>query len=160
MLRAASAAFLLAGPAVAGLGSFLIPISLAEAADELERFAGHRGAAQARELIGYGEPLTESFGESWLRLRILDAGFPRPCAQVPILDASGRQVYRLDLGDPARRVGFEYDGEEFHSTAAQQRADGERRDRLHREFGWQVGRGGGTLRSVRSVWEPRAGGNL
>ncbi|WP_052709946.1 hypothetical protein [Azospirillum thiophilum] len=33
MLRAASAAFLLAGPAVAGLGSFLVPISLAEAAE-------------------------------------------------------------------------------------------------------------------------------
>lgn len=134
-------------------------VDLAEAACELERFAGHRGAAQARELIGYGEPLTESFGESWLRLRILDAGFPRPCAQVPILDASGRQVYRLDLGDPARRVGFEYDGEEFHSTAAQQRADGERRDRLHREFGWQVvgfHRGhvwGQSLRLERTVGE-------
>jgi hypothetical protein len=33
MLRAASAAFLLAGPAVAGLGSFLVPISPAQAAD-------------------------------------------------------------------------------------------------------------------------------
>ncbi len=33
MLRAASAAFLLAGPAVAGLGSFLIPIPQAVAAD-------------------------------------------------------------------------------------------------------------------------------
>lgn len=33
MLRAASAAFLLAGPAVAGLGSFLIPIPQAAAAD-------------------------------------------------------------------------------------------------------------------------------
>ncbi|CAO3416278.1 hypothetical protein [Azospirillum endophyticum] len=33
MLRAASAAFLLAGPAVAGLGSFLVPIPPALAAD-------------------------------------------------------------------------------------------------------------------------------
>jgi hypothetical protein len=112
-------------------------VQLEEAADALDRFAGHRGAAQARELISHGEPLAESFGESWLRLRILDAGFPRPVAQVPILQAS-REVYRLDLGDPARRVGFEYDGEEFHGSSEAVREDEKRRRRLRRQFGWNV----------------------
>lgn len=37
MLRAASAAFLLAGPAVAGLGSFLIPVPPAQAAESAAR---------------------------------------------------------------------------------------------------------------------------
>lgn len=113
-------------------------VDLNDAACTIERFAGHRGAAQARELIGHGEPLAESFGESWLRLRILEAGFPRPRAQVPVLDPAGREVYRLDLGDPGRRVGFEYDGEEFHSSREQVRADDLRRRRLGREFGWHV----------------------
>ncbi len=105
--------------ALAGIDSaaHLGLVDLAHAASEIERFAGHRGAAQARELIGYGEPRTESFGESWLRLRILDAGFPRPTAQVPIVDDAGREVYRIDLGNPTRRVGFEYDGEEFHGSS-------------------------------------------
>jgi hypothetical protein len=113
-------------------------VDLREAATEIERFAGHRGIAQARELIGHGEPLTESFGESWLRLRILEAGFPRPQAQVPMRDGQGREVYRLDLGDPARRAGFEYDGEQFHGSVEQVRADDARRRRLAREFGWDV----------------------
>ena len=113
-------------------------VDLSEAASEIERFAGHRGAAQARELIGHGEPRTESFGESWLRLRILEAGFPRPQAQVPMLAPDGREVYRLDLGDPHRRVGFEYDGEEFHGSSLAVYEDEKRRAVLCREFGWHV----------------------
>ncbi len=109
-----------------------------EALDELTRFAGHRGTAQARELLGIVEPLTESFGESWLRLRILDAGFPTPRAQVPIADAKGRLVYRLDLGFDAHRVGAEYDGEEYHGPIARQLADDRRRERLRRDFAWDV----------------------
>jgi hypothetical protein len=110
-------------------------VDLREAASEIERFAGYRGAAQARELIGHGEPRTESFGESWLRLRILEAGFPRPEAQEPMLDPDGREVYRLDLGDTRRRVGFEYDGEEFHSSREAKHHDETRRGVLCREFG-------------------------
>lgn len=113
-------------------------VDLEHAASEIERFAGHRGAAQARELIGHGEPRTESFGESWLRLRILEAGFPRPEAQVSMLDADGREVYRLDLGDRDRRVGFEYDGEEFHGSSEAVHKDQTRRGVLCREFGWHV----------------------
>jgi very-short-patch-repair endonuclease len=104
----------------------------------LERFAGHSGAAVARELVDLVEPRTESYGESWLRLRVHDAGFPRPQAQVPIRDASGRVVYRLDLGLPERRVGFEYDGLEHHASAAAQAHDAARRFRLLEEFGWTV----------------------
>ena len=113
-------------------------VDLGHAAIEIERFAGYRGAGQARELIGHGEPLTESFGESWLRLRILDAGFPRLSAQVSIVDDHGREVYRLDLGDPSRRVGFEYDGEEFHGTSEAVHDDDERRRVLRHDFGWEV----------------------
>jgi hypothetical protein len=113
-------------------------IDLAQAQEEIGRFAGHRGAAQARELIAHAEPLTESFGESWLRLRVLDAGFPRPTAQIPVHDHDGRLVYRLDLGDERKRVGMEYDGDEHHGTIALVRADDHRRERLRREFGWDV----------------------
>ncbi len=51
-------------------------------------------------------------GESWLRLRIVDAGFPRPVVQIEVLDADGRCVYRLDLGWPDRRLAVEYDGQD------------------------------------------------
>jgi hypothetical protein len=56
---------------------------------------------------------------------------------VPILH-DGREVYRLDLGDPGRQVGFEYDGEEFHGSSDDLREDEERRGTLRRRFGWHV----------------------
>lgn len=104
----------------------------------LSRWPGGRFVKQARRLAEFIEPLTESYGESWLRLRILDAGFPRPTAQIPIMDEQGRLVYRLDLGWPERKIGIEYDGEEFHSSAAAMAADAIRRESLARRFGWNV----------------------
>jgi hypothetical protein len=104
----------------------------------LEGRAGHRFVDQARRLVDWIEPLTESYGESWLRLRLLDAGFPPPTAQIPILDDDGRQVFRLDLGWPERRIGIEYDGQEFHSDSAARRHDSRRRERLRVDHGWQV----------------------
>ena len=71
---------------------------------------------QGRELVGYVDPGAGSAMESFMRLRYLDAGFPRPETQVPVLDASGLARYFLDCGVRALRFGFEYDGEEFHGT--------------------------------------------
>jgi hypothetical protein len=113
-------------------------IEPAEVLELLVRWPGHRFVRQARQLASWLEPLTESFGESWLRLRILEAGFPRPTAQIPIFDHRGRCVYRLDLGWPELRIGIEYDGDEFHSGQDALRADRFRRRRLGADFGWQV----------------------
>jgi hypothetical protein len=101
-------------------------------------FAASPGIRQARYLAGLIDPLTESFGESWLRLRIVDAGFPRPRAQIEVLDAMGRCVMRLDLGWEDRRIAVEYDGEEHHSTAAQLAHDRRRREVLERTYGWRI----------------------
>lgn len=91
-----------------------------------------------RRLVDLCEPATESAGESWMRLRIVDAGLPRPQVQIPIM-VGGREVYRLDAGYVELRVGFEYDGEEYHRrTADQALADERRRADLLRRFGWVV----------------------
>lgn len=103
-----------------------------------QRFGGGRNIAIARQLVEWAEPLAESPGESWLRLRILDAGFPRPQAQIRILDGEGRLVYRLDLGYPELKIGLEYDGQEFHDSREDQEHDDRRRMRLQREFGWDT----------------------
>jgi hypothetical protein len=125
---------------------------------EVGRWPDRRGYARARRLASYCEPGAQSFGESWLRLRILDAGFPRPAAQVPLW-SRGCVEYRLDLGYPWRRLGFEYDGLEFHSSAADLRRDERRRTRIREAYGWTVlvaGRGdilGRSLRFERAVGE-------
>lgn len=111
--------------------------------DEVERWAKHRNVETARRLAAFCEPATESPPESWLRLRILDAGFPRPEAQIAVTLEDGTR-YRIDLGDRERRLGWEYDGLEFHSSREAQRHDEERRGRLRVEAGWNilaVGRG-------------------
>ncbi len=103
----------------------------------VERFGGRPGAAQARYLAANLEPLSESYGESWTRLRVADAGFPRPDAQVSVV-VDGFELYRLDLAWRARRVALEYDGEEHHSTRAQQAHDRRRREDLEQRFGWTL----------------------
>lgn len=113
-------------------------VSQGELAEEVERFAGHRYVAQARDLVGLAEPRTESFGESWLRLRLIDSGFPALEAQIEVCEPDGRPFARIDLGDRRRHKGLEYDGELAHAGAAEQAHDVARRARLAREFGWEV----------------------
>jgi hypothetical protein len=126
--------------------------------EEVERWRRGRNVAQARRLASYCEPLAESFGESWLRLRILDAGFPRPEAQIP-LGIDRHIEFRLDLGYRDRRVAIEYDGMEYHSGITDRRHDEGRRVRIREHYGWgvlAVGRGeilGSSLAFERAVGE-------
>ncbi|HSF26696.1 MAG TPA: type IV toxin-antitoxin system AbiEi family antitoxin [Actinomycetes bacterium] len=69
---------------------------------------------QAREMVDLSDAGAESGMESRMRLRYLDAGFPRPECQIAILDDAGVERYRLDCGLRRRRYGFEYDGVLFH----------------------------------------------
>ena len=69
-----------------------------------------------------------------------------------IVDDTGRQVYRIDLGYRGHRAGLEYDGEEYHGSRQQQAPDGARRDDLARRFGWKVyGFAAGTSSGVSRV---------
>ncbi len=112
-------------------------VEVDEVLASVERFRGRPGVAQARYLAANIEPRTESYGESWTRLRIADAGFPRPEAQVAVA-VDGVEVYRLDLAWRRLRVAVEYDGEEHHSTREQRIHDAARREDLERRFGWTL----------------------
>jgi hypothetical protein len=105
---------------------------------EIERWRGDRFVAHARRLIIWCDPLAESNGESWLRLRFLDAGFPRPELQIPLADADGVLRYRLDLGYERLRAAWEYDGEEFHDGLALEARDRRRLADIERRCGWSV----------------------
>ena len=54
-----------------------------------------------------------------MRMRLVQAGLPRPLAQVPIYDAERRFVGRPDLYYPDQRLGLEYDGATHRLTLAQ-----------------------------------------
>jgi hypothetical protein len=112
-----------------------VPIN--ELVDGVQRFRRQRGVVQLRELAPQVDPRAESIGESALRLRWVDTpGLPRPELQIPVLDAAGFVVFRLDLGVEELRFAAEYDGEEFHSSPEDQRHDMKRRGLLSDLHGW------------------------
>lgn len=96
------------------------------------------GIVQARALAALVEPLTESPGESWQRLRLIDAGFPAPEPQYVVLDRFHRFVARLDHAYLEARVGVEYDGREFHEDDVAERRDGKKREYLCDAMGWRL----------------------
>ncbi|MGH3358607.1 MAG: hypothetical protein ACRDO7_07370 [Nocardioidaceae bacterium] len=102
------------------------------------RLKGYRGIVQARRLADLVEPETESRGESWTRLRLVDAAFPRPQPQFVVTDRHGREVYRLDLAYVEQMIGVEYDGVEFHTDEADTDHDQERRLELRERWGWRI----------------------
>lgn len=104
----------------------------------VERWRGDRFVAQARRLISLCNPLSESVGESSLRLRFHDAGFPTPDLQISLTDDYGVEVRRLDLGYVECRYAWEYDGEEFHLGREAEAADRRRRAEIERHWGWTV----------------------
>lgn len=106
--------------------------------DYVSRLKGYRWIVQARELAFLIEPLAESPGESWERLRLVDAGFPIPRAQTPVVDASGKPRGWLDLAYEEWKVGIEYDGREFHSEDADVEHDRERRQYFRDVLGWRI----------------------
>ena len=102
----------------------------------LIRFRGRRGVKQARELAPYAVDTSESPGESWTRMVIIDAGLQAPTPQVWV-HLPGIGWVRLDLAYEHLRVAIEYDGEEHHSTDADRGRDEARREALRRA-GWIV----------------------
>ena len=65
--------------------------------------------------------------ESRLRMLLIQNGLPRPQAQVPIHDRSGRFAGRLDLYYEQRRLGIEFDGSGHRDTVTE---DNRRQNRL------------------------------
>lgn len=113
--------------------------SVAELERATRELKGHRYIRRAREVIDLCEPATESMGESWTRLRVVEAGLPRPQVQISLRNGRGLEVYRLDMGLEEYLIGIEYDGVEHHlRTPAQQAHDDARRADIHARFGWTV----------------------
>jgi hypothetical protein len=101
----------------------------------LGRFTRYRGVIQARELVDLADPRAESPQESRARLRCVDAGFPCPEPQIDVFDETGDLLARLDMGWRELLKAMEFDGDEGHSTPAQQAHDQARRERVERR-GW------------------------
>lgn len=98
-----------------------------------------RGARQSRTLVkalGLYDPGAESPWETWLRLLVIEAGYPRPTTQIPVLSADGRRRYYLDMGWGDRLLAIEYDGDHHRHDPKQFAHDIVRSEDLD-ELGWK-----------------------
>jgi hypothetical protein len=111
-------------------------LTVQEMRRELVRYFRRRGVVQARELVSLADPRSESPGESWVRMDVIDHRLPTPEPQWWVTE-NGRPVYRLDLAWPKNRVAVEYDGREYHEDDLHREHDEERRAWL-RGRGWTV----------------------
>ncbi len=94
-----------------------------------------RGTVLAAGLLDLASPRAASPPESWLRLRLLDDGFPLPEVDWPVAGLDGVERYRIDLAWPELRIAVEYDGFEAHE--GRDAADDARQLDLERR-GWIV----------------------
>lgn len=95
-----------------------------------------RGRTRVPKLLNLVDPGAQSPKETWLRLLLIEAGFPRPATQIPVLGPSGNPRYYLDMGWEEFMVAVEYDGEQHRTDNRQYRDDIARSEYLD-GLGWR-----------------------
>jgi very-short-patch-repair endonuclease len=123
-----------------------------------DRHVGARGLRNLETALVSVDPGAQSPRETYLRLLIIDAGFPRPQTQIAV--QTDDTTYYLDMGWPDLMVAVEYDGEHHRTDLLQYRKDIRRLESLER-LGWIVIRvvagdhPAAILRRVRSALDAR-----
>jgi hypothetical protein len=77
----------------------------------VRRHRGSPGLPRLLSALDSYDPGAESPRETWLRLLLIRAGFPRPQTQIPIFDDFGRRRYFFDMGWEDVMIAVEYDGD-------------------------------------------------
>ena len=107
--------------------------------DDIETVArthpGVRGVRQLRQTLDLVDGGAESPYESLTRLLLVQAGFPRPQTQIPVLDEYGFVVARIDMGWSEYLVGVDFEGA-HHWTSPKTRTWDVERYHLLPELGW------------------------
>ncbi|TQR82442.1 DUF559 domain-containing protein [Mycobacterium hodleri] len=118
---------------------------------------GVRNLPTVLELYDRG---AESPKETWLRLLLIRAGYPRPQTQIPVGGGYGQPLYFLDMGWDDVKLAVEYDGDHHRTDSAQFAKDIVRIEFVN-ELGWQVirvakaNRPADVLARVQRAWQSR-----
>jgi hypothetical protein len=101
----------------------------------VDRYRGRHGLKSARVALDLVDAGAESPRETWLRLLLIRAGFPRPQTQVPVYNEYGVLVAILDMGWEDIKVGVDYEGK-YHWNSRTQIDHDIRRFEEVTESGW------------------------
>ncbi len=134
------------------------------------------GIGRARRALDLADGLSESPGETRVRLALIVGGLPRPALQIRVIAPDGRFVGRVDLGYPELGVLIEFDGAiKYGGSIRSSGREGEgsgrpgrqphevviaekrREDRL-RDLGSPSSASRGRTCVSRPRWLPRSGG--
>lgn len=133
-----------------------------EAAKQLtDRYKGHRNIRRARHALALVDAGAESPRETWLRLLLIDDGYPRPQTQIPVYGDYGELIAVLDMGWADLKIAVEYEGDHHRTDRRQFNRDIARFDALS-DLGWIVIRvtaadtSGGVRGRVATAWSRRA----
>jgi very-short-patch-repair endonuclease len=102
-----------------------------------DRYRGRRGIRNARPALQLVDSGAESPKETWLRLVIIRAGFPRPQTQIPVHNEYGVLIAEVDMGYEDLKIAIEYEGAHHRTDRRQFDKDIRRYDELI-ELGWIV----------------------
>ena len=112
------------------------PFSAEAVARLAEDHPGARGIRRLRRVLPLVDGGAASPRETWLRLLLVDAGFPRPSTQIPLMDHTGNLAV-LDMGWEEFKVAAEYDGDQ-HRTDRRRYVWDQRRSRMVARLGWDA----------------------
>ena len=117
-----------------------------------------RGLRQLETALNLVDGGAQSPKETWLRLLLINAGFPKPRTQIPVLSADGFPRYFLDMGWEDLMLAVEYDGEQHWTDPRQYATDVERQEYVAK-VGWTVirvvsqHRPRDVVRRVQQAWD-------
>ncbi|OJZ75554.1 hypothetical protein BRW65_03095 [Mycobacterium paraffinicum] len=150
------------GTAVAAIDALARATNLKIADVELlaDRYRGRRGVRRARRALTLVDAGAESPRETWLRLLLIEAGYPRPRTQIPVYGEYGELIAVLDMGWEDAKIALEYEGDHHRTDRRQFRRDIARFDALA-GLGWTAIRvtaedtPGGIIARVAAAWARR-----
>jgi very-short-patch-repair endonuclease len=126
-------------PAVAAVDALIqaTHLKIADVEQLVERYRGRRGIKAARAALELVDGGAQSPKETWLRLLLIRARFPRPQTQIAVRNEWGWAEAYLDMGWEGIKVAVEYDGDHHLSNRRQYVKDIRRLEMLER-MGWIV----------------------
>jgi AbiEi antitoxin C-terminal domain len=113
-------------------------VKLADVELLADRYRGRRGLQAARTVLELVDGGAQSPKETWLRLLLIDAGFPRPETQIAVRNEWGWAEAYLDMGWEDIKVAAEYDGEHHRTSRYHYKKDIDRSEKVAQHYGWIV----------------------
>ena len=97
------------------------------------RYLSARGVARSRRALALTDGGAQSPKETWLRLTLINAGFPRPQTQIHVSD--GYTDAFIDMGWEGPKIGLDYEGDHHRAERGRYVHDIGRYELIERQ-GW------------------------